>query len=122
MATTEELAARLAALEAQVRELQARVRAAEDQPARLMREVRRCPACRGESILFVEQFAPVKGMPLRVSYVGAFSIKSLGVVQACVCASCGYTEMQIEDPASLVGLSEVRELQSLHQNEGGPYR
>ena len=122
MATIEEVLARLASLEEQVRALTARLNAEDEQPRRLMRDTRRCPACRGGRILFVEQFQPLQNMPLRVSYQGVFSIKSLGMVQATVCAGCGFAEMQIDDPASLQGVTGVRELEALPAGEGGPYR
>lgn len=121
MPSTEELSAQVAALAAELREMRARLDASE-RPRGLMRDTRRCPACRGEEILFISEFKPQgQYFPLRVGVTGAFRQRSYGIIQAFVCASCGHTEMQIDDPGALRGFDGVS-LLAAAPGEQGPYR
>lgn len=113
MATIEELEAGLQAMLQQLQRLEARLSLESEQRRGLMRDTHRCPACRQEKIFFVshlEVYAAGDNGSLRVATKSIWTGKPLGVVQAYVCASCGHTELQIDDPAVIEGTKHVQVL------------
>ena len=118
--TPEEIAARLSALEEELRALRAQLSAA---PARgAIRETRQCPVCQANKILHIEGLRGAQNSLISVAAAGAFVWSDrIGVVQFYVCATCGYGEAQFSDPAALEGQKHVRVLEALPESEE-PYR
>jgi hypothetical protein len=128
MATLEALEERLSTLSQRVEELEARLDGEAGRRAGLMRDTRRCPACRGQRILHVEWFQNAVSpedtikTPISVALETTFlKAKFLGVLQAFVCAGCGHAEIQLEDASGLEGKKNVRVLDP-PAGEEGPYR
>lgn len=105
MPTIEELEAKLARMEERLQLLEARLDAEAGLRRGSMRESRRCPAC-GHS---------------RIFQMTRLAIRFLGFCQAFICASCGHTELQLEDPTEIEMRKDVTLLPSPEKNEG-PYR
>jgi ribosomal protein S27AE len=120
----EELETKLLALQEQLRSIEARLELERAQRRRLMRDTHQCPACGQGKIFFVNQLETyVAGDTgaLRVATKSIWTGKPIGVVHAHVCANCGHTEFQINDPAAIEGKKNV-ELLPPPPPESDPYR
>jgi DNA-directed RNA polymerase subunit RPC12/RpoP len=94
---SDDVAKRLAALEARVEALEA------GGTFRPMRDTHRCPSCGGRKILFVSKLYSYNGWPLHVSVADTFRKRLDGMVQVYVCAACGHGELQLDRAGVLSG-------------------
>jgi predicted nucleic-acid-binding Zn-ribbon protein len=125
MATLEELEATLQSMQEQLRLLEVRLDHERSLQRRLMRDTHQCPACGQEKIFFVNQLEVYAGGStgaLRVATKSIWTGSPLGVVHAHVCANCGHTELQIDDPSSVEGKKNVSVLPPIPRGSEDPYR
>ncbi|MCA9596498.1 MAG: hypothetical protein KC776_24450 [Myxococcales bacterium] len=93
-----------------------------------MKDTRRCPKCASRRILFVRDVADAShGYETRVelwqlvrSEDAAGNVTRSGFVQACVCQGCGFTELYVWKPETLV--ANGKDVILLGAAEDTPYR
>ena len=125
MLTLEELEAKLLTIQEQLRSVEARLESERGRRRQLMRDTHQCPACGQEKIFFINQLETyVAGDTggLRVATKSIWTGKPLGVVHAHVCANCGHSEFQINDPAAIEGKKNVQVLPPPPSPDSDPYR
>jgi hypothetical protein len=121
LAITDELAARLGALEEELQAVKARLEAESDRRRGLMRDSRRCPACGGQKIFHVKKIEDGATQTLSAAFKNAWRATRLGRIELFICAGCGHAELQVDDPAQIEGKENV-ELLPPPPGGRGPYR